>query len=77
MLQYVHKNFMIYLQKHYNESRELDSISRVRGDINELKDIMVKNIGELATCLIIYFNSIILNVTYILFVNSFLHINFN
>ncbi len=33
--------------KHYSESREVDAISRVHGQIDELKDIMVKNIGEL------------------------------
>lgn len=32
--------------KHYSESREVDAISRVHGQIDELKDIMVKNIGE-------------------------------
>ncbi|KAG4068793.1 hypothetical protein HA402_002484 [Bradysia odoriphaga] len=30
--------------KHYSESREVDAISRVHGQIDELKDIMVKNI---------------------------------
>lgn len=32
--------------KHYSESREVDAISKVHGQIDELKDIMVKNIGE-------------------------------
>lgn len=31
--------------KHYSESRDVDAISRVHGQIDELKDIMVKNIG--------------------------------
>lgn len=30
--------------KHYSESREVDAISRVHGQIDELKDIMVRNI---------------------------------
>lgn len=33
--------------KHYSESTEVDAISRVHGQIDELKDIMVKNIGEI------------------------------
>lgn len=32
--------------KHYSESGEVDAISRVHGQIDELKNIMVKNIGE-------------------------------
>jgi vesicle-associated membrane protein 7 len=32
-----------------NESREYDSISRVHGQIDELKDIMVKNIENITT----------------------------
>lgn len=32
--------------KHYSESKEVDAISRVHGQIDELKDIMVKNIGN-------------------------------
>lgn len=32
--------------KHYSESREVDALSRVHGQIDELKDIMVKNIGK-------------------------------
>lgn len=35
------------LQKHYSESRDIDTISRVHGELDELKNIMVKNIGEL------------------------------
>ncbi|KAJ2950748.1 hypothetical protein O0L34_g9008 [Tuta absoluta] len=30
--------------KHYTESRDLDTISRVHGELDELKNIMVKNI---------------------------------
>lgn len=33
--------------KHYSESKEVDAISRVHGQIDELKDIMVKNIGKI------------------------------
>lgn len=33
--------------KHYSESKEVDQISRVTGQIDELKDIMIKNIGKL------------------------------
>lgn len=31
---------------HFSQSREVDMISRVHGQIDELKDIMVKNIGK-------------------------------
>lgn len=33
--------------KHYSESREVDAISQVHGQIDELKDIMVKNIENI------------------------------
>lgn len=33
--------------KRYTESRDLDTISRVHGELEELKNIVVKNIGEL------------------------------
>lgn len=32
--------------KHYSESHDVDTISRVHGELDELRDIMVKNIGE-------------------------------
>lgn len=32
--------------KHYSDSRDLETISRVHGELDELKDIMVKNIGK-------------------------------
>ncbi|PSN30380.1 Vesicle-associated membrane protein 7 [Blattella germanica] len=32
--------------KHYSESREIDTISRVRGELDDLKNIMVKNIDN-------------------------------
>lgn len=32
--------------KYYSESKEVDAISKVHGQIDELKDIMVKNIGK-------------------------------
>ncbi|XP_015181404.1 PREDICTED: vesicle-associated membrane protein 7 [Polistes dominula] len=35
--------------KHYSESRDIDTISKVHGELDELKDIMVKNIDHLAT----------------------------
>lgn len=38
---------LAYEMKHYSESSEFDAISRVNGQIDELKDIMVKNIGKL------------------------------
>lgn len=38
---------LAYEMKHYSESNEFDAISRVHGQIDELKDIMVKNIGKL------------------------------
>ncbi|OXU29756.1 hypothetical protein TSAR_014806 [Trichomalopsis sarcophagae] len=34
--------------KHYSESKDLDTISKVHGELDELKDIMVKNIDNLA-----------------------------
>ncbi|GLH14562.1 Synaptobrevin [Gryllus bimaculatus] len=34
--------------RHYSESREVDAISRVHGELDELKDIMVKNIDNVA-----------------------------
>lgn len=34
--------------KHYSESRDLDTISRVHGELDELKNIMVKNIDNVA-----------------------------
>lgn len=37
---------LAYEMKHYSESNEFDAISRVHGQIDELKDIMVKNIGK-------------------------------
>lgn len=33
--------------KHYSESHDVDTISRVHGELDELKDIMVKNIGKI------------------------------
>lgn len=32
--------------KHYSESHDLDTISRVHGELDELKNIMVKNVGK-------------------------------
>lgn len=32
--------------KHYSESNDVDTISRVHGELDELKNIMVKNIGK-------------------------------
>ncbi|XP_059490316.1 vesicle-associated membrane protein 7 [Neocloeon triangulifer] len=34
--------------KHYSESRDVDTISRVHGELDELKDIMVRNIDNMA-----------------------------
>ncbi|KAL2727350.1 vesicle-associated membrane protein 7-like [Vespula squamosa] len=34
--------------KHYSESKDIDTISKVHGELGELKDIMVKNIDHLA-----------------------------
>lgn len=34
--------------KHYSESRDLDRLSKVHGELDELKDIMVKNIDNIA-----------------------------
>lgn len=33
--------------KHYTESRDLDKITRLQGEVSDVKDILVKNIGEL------------------------------
>lgn len=35
----------LFLQKRFSESRDLDAITKVEGQLDELKDIMVKNIG--------------------------------
>lgn len=35
--------------KHYSESRDVDTISRVHSELDELKNIMVKNIDNLVT----------------------------
>lgn len=37
---------LAYEMKHYSESRDVDAISKVHGQLEELKDIMVKNIGK-------------------------------
>lgn len=34
--------------KHFSESRDVDTISRVQGELDDLKDVMVKNIDTLA-----------------------------
>ena len=39
-------------QKHYSEARDVDTIAKVQGELDELKNVMVKNIGT------IYFNLI-------------------
>ena len=32
-------------QKHFSESRDIDTVSQVQGELDDLKDVMVKNIG--------------------------------
>lgn len=32
--------------KHYSESTDIDNISKIHGELDELKNIMVKNIGK-------------------------------
>lgn len=32
--------------KHYSESHDIDTIAKVHGELDELKNIMVKNIGK-------------------------------
>ncbi|XP_045479808.1 vesicle-associated membrane protein 7 [Harmonia axyridis] len=34
--------------KHYSESTDIDNISKIHGELDELKNIMVKNIGNVA-----------------------------
>ncbi|CAG9791864.1 unnamed protein product [Diatraea saccharalis] len=34
--------------KHYSESRDLDTISRVHGELDELKNIMIKNVDSIS-----------------------------
>ncbi|KAL3265238.1 hypothetical protein HHI36_009452 [Cryptolaemus montrouzieri] len=34
--------------KHYSESHDIDNISKIHGELDELKNIMVKNIGNVA-----------------------------
>lgn len=38
--------------KHYSESQDVDTISKVHNELDELKNIMVKNIGRLIICFI-------------------------
>lgn len=33
--------------KHYTESRDIDKITRLQGEVSDVKDILVKNIGKL------------------------------
>jgi vesicle-associated membrane protein 7 len=33
-------------QKHFSESRDIDTVSQVQGELDDLKDVMVKNIGK-------------------------------
>lgn len=37
---------LAYEMKHFSEAKDVDAMSKVHGQIEELKDIMVKNIGE-------------------------------
>lgn len=36
--------------KHYSESQDVDTISKVHSELDELKNIMVKNIGKKIRC---------------------------
>lgn len=45
--------------KHYSESQDVDTISKVHNELDELKNIMVKNIGML------FFDNFINKVNYI------------
>ncbi|XP_046437641.1 vesicle-associated membrane protein 7-like [Daphnia pulex] len=36
------------LMKHFSESRDIDTVSQVQGELDDLKDVMVKNIDSLA-----------------------------
>lgn len=47
-------SILAYEMKHYSESTEFDTISRINGQINEMKDIMVKNIGKASFVFIYY-----------------------
>ncbi|XP_026468665.1 vesicle-associated membrane protein 7-like [Ctenocephalides felis] len=38
-------NVLAAEMKHFSESREIDTMAKVHGQLDELKDIMVKNIG--------------------------------
>lgn len=42
--------------KHYSESHDVDTISKVHGELDELKNIMVKNIGEFFLNKNVFFN---------------------
>lgn len=39
---------LAYEMKHYSEARDVEAISKVHSQIHELKDIMVKNIGDIS-----------------------------
>ena len=32
--------------KYYTESRDIDKVSRLQGEVSDVKDILVKNIGK-------------------------------
>ena len=40
---------MSYLQRYYSESRKADHMTKVQDQLDELKGIMVKNIGQQKT----------------------------
>jgi vesicle-associated membrane protein 7 len=42
-------NLLASEMKRYSESRDLDKVSKVQGQLDELKDIMVKNIDNIAS----------------------------
>jgi len=37
---------MFFLQKRFSSPNEFDTLSKVHGELDELKDIMVRNIGK-------------------------------
>nr|CAD7402222.1 unnamed protein product [Timema cristinae] len=52
LFHYICESRIIYMcitdDKYYSESREIDTISRVHGELDELKNIMVKNINNVS-----------------------------
>lgn len=52
-------NILAAEMKHFSESREIDTMAKVHGQLDELKDIMVKNIGNTLTFILLIYSYIL------------------